>query len=42
MVRSPDLKVKMAEDGPTKSDIEAVFKRLRAIPANKVSAEKEY
>lgn len=27
---------KMADSGPSKSDIEAVFQRLRAIPANKV------
>ncbi|XP_045132742.1 ADP-ribosylation factor GTPase-activating protein 2-like isoform X6 [Portunus trituberculatus] len=26
----------MAEDGPSKSDIEAVFRRLRAVPTNKV------
>lgn len=27
---------KMADSGPSKSDIEAIFQRLRAIPANKV------
>ncbi|XP_026331747.1 uncharacterized protein F07F6.4 [Hyposmocoma kahamanoa] len=26
----------MADSGPTKSDIEAIFQRLRSIPANKV------
>ena len=27
----------MAETGPSKSDIESVFKRLRAVSTNKVS-----
>ncbi|MPC26364.1 hypothetical protein E2C01_019500 [Portunus trituberculatus] len=29
----------MAEDGPSKSDIEAVFRRLRAVPTNKLAME---
>lgn len=28
----------MADTGPSKSDIEAIFQRLRAISANKVGA----
>lgn len=38
LFRHLQLKFKMVEEGPSKSELDVVFKRLRAIQTNKVKS----